>query len=151
MTTPDWRNLLRLDFDYDVYANRLWRSALELNGTEDDRRVFLHILSASEIWISRIEGQTLNSMPVVPATEEALVTLYERWLKAIDRFEFNQVIDYARLNGQPMSNTFGHIARHVVNHGTYHRGQMRQLFGSLQLEYPETDFILFAQTFSEEG
>ena len=36
------------------------------------------------------------------------------------------------------------IFRHVVNHGTYHRGQVASKLKRLGVEQPATDFIYFA-------
>jgi uncharacterized damage-inducible protein DinB len=107
-------------------------------------RVFNHILAASTVWVTRLEGESLTAMPEVPFAEESLVDLHRRWLRAVDQYEFDQVVDYRNTRGEPFSSTFVDIARHAANHGTYHRGQLRSMFGGRGAEFPETDFIGFS-------
>jgi uncharacterized damage-inducible protein DinB len=129
---------------YDHWANGLWLSPVIQFGEDSDRKVFGHILAASEVWVQRTQGVSLPAMPEVPLTKEALDSLLERWTAVVVGQDIEAEIAYRSTKGQPFSNALGDVLRHVLNHGTYHRGQLRESFGRRNLEFPETDFILYA-------
>jgi uncharacterized damage-inducible protein DinB len=133
-------------FDYDLWANRRWVESLAAqNWQEPERKVFVHILGASTIWITRIEGESLPAIPEPEPTEETLQNLRARWHKALTAIDPNHVIHFKRTNGDANSLPLEAIATHVINHGTYHRGEMRGLARAAgRDDFPETDFALFA-------
>ncbi len=143
MKNPDWRHLLTEAINYDLYANRLWLPSVVTSELTEATIVYKHILGASKIWVTRLGGTSLPAMPDVDLTDSALAELHGKWIDAVSKFEFDEVIHYRNLAGEPYSRAFGDIARHVLNHATYHRGQIRSLFGVCGLEFPETDFIRF--------
>ena len=42
-----------------------------------------------------------------------------------------RVIEYRAMNGSPGSSQIGQMVQHVVNHGSYHRGQLTTMFRQL--------------------
>jgi uncharacterized damage-inducible protein DinB len=55
-----------------------------------------------------------------------------------------QVIEYTLLNGQPGASVFWQMAQHVVNHASYHRGQVVTLLRQLGAAPPKPmDMIAF--------
>jgi len=53
-----------------------------------------------------------------------------------------RVIRYTRPDGSAAAFPFAHMIQHLVNHGTYHRGQLTMLLRQLGAEPPEgTDMI----------
>jgi len=144
MESPTWQAILKENFHYDHFANSAWLSPILAEENEEATKVFKHILAASQIWVTRLDGVSLSKMPDVAVSLESLDSLRDRWLAAANRIDYLTPIDYRNTMGQPYTRTFGDIARHAMNHGTYHRGQIRQIFGSQGLEFPETDYISFA-------
>lgn len=133
-------------FEYDLWANRHWSAYLAGRGwPEPESTVFRHILSASTIWLLRLEGESPASMPL-PATDDAtMVDLYDRWLHVVTSRDLEEVIHYKRMNGEALSSRIGEIARHVANHATYHRGEIRGLCRAAGIDdFPETDYIRFS-------
>jgi uncharacterized damage-inducible protein DinB len=47
------------------------------------------------------------------------------------------------LDGQPFAHPLGKLMRHVVNHSTYHRGQLATQLRQLGQTPPNTDFTRF--------
>lgn len=133
---------LQRAFRYDLWANRQW-APLAMKASEAGapearlHEVFAHIVWAQRVWLSRVgvevdgEGDTL------------LAALNEGWLSVLASRSTDEVIHYRNLKGLPFDRPLGDIAFHVTNHGTYHRGQLREIAGRLGLEYPETDFALW--------
>ena len=130
--------------DYDLYANRLWLPAVLSKAEGPERAIFHHLLSASRIWLMRSNGISPTEAPSVELSEDGLLRIHDEWARAVATFEYGHEVHYRSLRGDPGSCSFGDIARHVMNHGTYHRGQLGALFGAAGLDLPETDFISFA-------
>lgn len=140
---PDWEDRRR-DFDYDLWANRKWLECLTGKGlVSPDVAIFRHLLGAQQIWLSRVQGASPTAFPDIEPSDQEMVRLSEGWKAALDGED--RTIHYTRLNGQALSMRLSDIAHHVVNHGTYHRGELRGLCRARgDEEFPETDFGGFA-------
>lgn len=136
--------LVRL-FDYDLWANRAWLGYLSARGWPDTETAVLgHVLAASAVWLSRLEGESPAAMPMPAVDEATLAALHGRWTGELARRALTEVVNYRRFNGDRTESEVGDIARHVVNHGTYHRGELRGLCRACGDEsFPETDYIRF--------
>ena len=144
MESPTWQFIFKESIDYDHYANSAWLEPILAQGCEESTKVFKHILAANEIWLIRLEGNSPPQMPDLEISAEVLASSKIRWLAAIDKYAYSDQISYLNTKGEPYTRTFGDIIRHAMNHSTYHRGQIRQIFGSRGVEFPDTDFLLFS-------
>lgn len=54
-----------------------------------------------------------------------------------------RIISYRNLSGQPFSDPLNNLLRHVVNHSTYHRGQVATQMSQLGVKPPSTDLIVY--------
>jgi uncharacterized damage-inducible protein DinB len=142
---PDWSTVLER-FDYDLWGNRLWLENLQSKGMpEPDAAIFRHILAASSIWLSRCKGDSPSSMPVVPADVENLTRLVSGWKTLLSAETDDRIVEYRRTTGEPLSSGLFRIVQHVLNHGTYHRGELRGLCRARgDVDFPETDLIAFS-------
>jgi uncharacterized damage-inducible protein DinB len=53
-------------------------------------------------------------------------------------------LSYQHMNGQPDSSIFWHMLQHVVNHGSYHRGQVTTMLRQIGASPPKSmDLIAF--------
>ena len=131
-------------FEYDLWATLQWLAWLQERGTpEVESAVLRHLLGAQEVWLARCSGVQLTSFPVPELSEETARRLSKGWIDVVEAGD-DRVIDYQRFNGEPHRHRLFHIARHVLNHGTYHRGELR---GICRMrgddDFPETDLIRF--------
>jgi uncharacterized damage-inducible protein DinB len=145
MDPSSWQRLVRESFEYDKYANFIWLPFIVGVALPEEKQIFNHILAASTVWVARMDGVSLNAMPEVAIHEDSIIDLHQRWMQAIVRYKFDDLISYRNTRGDPFESTFGDITRHVTTHGTYHRGQIREKFGARGANFPETDFIQFAR------
>lgn len=131
------RDFLIEGLEYDLWANQKWSPmAGQLAQVEP---ILRHVLRSQRIWLERCLGE--ESMRAWPeALDDALKAANEDWIELIRISDPEAFVTYER-NGNAHFETIEQIARHVINHGTYHRGQLRGLAEGL--EFPETDFILF--------
>jgi|GEM_PF-46799 len=141
--------LLRDLFIYDYRANSAF-AALPL--PEGALRLFGHILGAQRVWWERIRQQPAGatSWPGLSIGEcrELMETMHDRWsgyLSEISQEKLGETISYTNLQGNPAEAVPGDILMHVVNHGTYHRGQMAQMLRRHGMNPPRTDYIAYAQ------
>lgn len=132
-------------FRFDLWANRKWLECLNRRPMDSpDRAIFAHLLSAQQVWLSRCNGLSVESFPSIEATDEELLRLHSGWIDVAQRLAHDPVIEYRRMNGEALTSTFREIALHVINHGTYHRGELRGLCRARgDDDFPETDRIGF--------
>jgi uncharacterized damage-inducible protein DinB len=53
---------------------------------------------------------------------------------------------FTLFNGTEDSQPLDVMVRHVVNHSTYHRGQIAAFIRQFGIKPPQTDYIAFART-----
>ena len=117
------------------------------------QKTLLHIWDSQVIWIKRMEGTSLGTFPsdkfsgtkqdILEGLISSSVTLDEL-ANATDEEAMNEPIQYATLKGDRMSSMRYRIYSHVINHGSYHRGQLVTMFRQVGVtEPPSTDLIFF--------
>ena len=106
-----------------------------------------HTLNAQEIWNYRVLQKPVNTKvwDIRPLDKLKDINNYnlETSILIIDNYDFEKVIDYINSKGERFSNTVRDILFHVINHSTYHRGQIAtdcKLNGMIPLV---TDYIFY--------
>lgn len=101
-----------------------------------------HVLGAQKIWLLRVNGESPTTLDLPTLAE--IEDWNDRWVAALANADLTRRIDYRRTTGEALSSTVGEIALHVINHGTYHRGEIRGRMGARGFQgFPETDRIRF--------
>jgi uncharacterized damage-inducible protein DinB len=116
------------------------------------RATVAHHAGALRAWGTRFEGGVVTALPSeseVPDTGTALrlvVEGYETLVREAGRAgeELNQIFTYRSIRGFMVSLPRWALLRHVVNHGTYHRGQIANMMRQVGAAPPSTDFFLWA-------
>lgn len=96
-------------------------------------KTILHIWDAEIAWFKRLHGISITEWPSkdFKGDTKAMLTGWQQ--SGIDFKEYVESqgpdylakqIDYKNTAGKPFSNTVEEIIYHVVNHGTFHRGQI---------------------------
>ncbi|RYG23283.1 hypothetical protein EON82_14510 [bacterium] len=140
-------------FRYDLWANErwlplvpaaldridapLWPEAMPTDPQARLEEIFAHLLRAQRTWLERL-GPNVHA-----EGEHWLTDLHRAWLEILERRDPDERIQYRNLKGMPFENSVRGIALHVINHGTYHRGQLSALATSMGIEAPETDLFLW--------
>ena len=68
---------------------------------------------------------------------------YLDWAESQSMESFSERIKFNFVTGQPGEMTRGGIFLHIVNHKTYHRGWVSQMFFDFGMQPPETDLCVF--------
>ena len=64
-------------------------------------------------------------------------------MRILDTIELSQPVQYVTGKGQTFSNSLHEILFQVINHSTYHRGQIATEFRQSGLEPLLTDYIFY--------
>lgn len=139
-------NYIRRGMEYSKWANQQWLDCLvRTNAGEEDRQIFQHILASTKVWALRCHGISVTEMPKPELTHETINEVHKMWMDILDGRDLEEVIDYKRTTGEPFQMSISWIAQHVINHGTYHRGELRGLRRARgDDDFPDTDIAGYA-------
>ena len=150
-------------FDYNRWANQRMIDVVATLSDEQFtrdlkssfpsvRETLVHMLSADWVWLSRWLGSSPSAFPT-DWDVSTLAAIRARWAELEQqRSEFldgltpdalTRELAYRNIKGEPFSNPLGHLLRHVINHSTYHRGQLTTMVRQLGVTPPTTDLIVF--------
>jgi uncharacterized damage-inducible protein DinB len=137
-------------FVYNHHCNQQLTSAfLELDHVLPEKASLLysHILNAHHIWNCRIQLQepALGVWDKHPSKAFAGLDTgnYETSLRLLEEYDLNQVVHYTTSKGDPFKNTIRDILFHIINHSTYHRGQIATQFKQNGVDPLITDYIFY--------
>lgn len=142
-----WATFRLLDFSLTIPEPDLTRDLHNSHG--GILKTFQHIYYADRVWLSRMEA---NPVPAFedPTPGPSLATLKATWPDLLHRFQLwastqdpNRVMHFHNVKGEAYSKTVFHIVSHVVNHGTYHRGQIAAMLRQTGHVPPSTDLIYY--------
>ena len=155
---------VRLLVDYNYWARDRMLEAVGRLGVEQYTRdlgnsfrsvrdTLVHLYSAEWVWHSRWIGQSPTAMISMDAFAD-LHALRAAWadmeakirafVDGIGEDGLIRVYEYTLMNGTPASTVFWQMLQHVVNHGTYHRGQVTTMLRQLGAAPPKSlDLIAF--------
>ncbi len=154
---------IRVLYDYNSWANRrVLDSAAMLSADQfikplsssfsSVRDTLAHIWGAEWIWLERFQGRSPSSLPAVAQFDD-ISTLRSRWqedetrldkfVSALTQEDLNKIRQYRTLNFGQYKNPLWQSMQHLVNHSTYHRGQVATLIRQLNGKPILTDLIHF--------
>jgi uncharacterized damage-inducible protein DinB len=123
------------------------------NSFRSVRDTLSHLQGSEWVWLSRFQGASpSNRLPHERFPDLAAVRAgwadTEAGLRAfvggLDAAGVERVIEYRMLNGEPGASRVSYMVQHLVNHGTYHRGQVTTMLRQLGAAPPESlDLITF--------
>jgi uncharacterized damage-inducible protein DinB len=154
---------LEILVDFHYWATRHILAATEVltpdqftrdlgNSFPSVRDTLAHLYGADWIWCSRWEGESPAAMPDAQTFPD-VASLRHAWdahepkvraaLKRFGEVGVDRHFEYVRF-GVRQSQPFAHTLQHLVNHGTYHRGQVVTMLRQLGAAAPQaTDLIAF--------
>lgn len=150
-------------FAYDAWANaRVFDAAEALTADQlgaaaassfpSVRATLGHLVSAEWIWLRRWQGE---SPSVIPAWADgaSLAELRSRlaavqaerdgYFASLGDADLARVVEYRNIAGETHAEPLAGLVRHVVNHSTYHRGQVTTQLRQIGVPPPATDLVVF--------
>ena len=159
---------VRLIYDYNTWANtRTMEACAALTDEQFTRDLgssfrsvrdtLAHLLAAGSFWLQRWQGRSSQ----VPGDFERFTNLasVRTWGESVDRdlhqfvervsaADLDRILEYRTTEGELTARYFWQMLPHVVNHGSYHRGQITTMLRQLGTKALATDLIVY---FREEG
>jgi uncharacterized damage-inducible protein DinB len=117
------------------------------------RDTVVHMYSAEWAWHSRWRGHS-PSAHLAPESFPDVATVRSAWAElepqvrefvaGLDEAGRERVFDYFGFNGGAQRSVFWHMVQHVVNHASYHRGQVTTMLRQSGAAAPKgMDMIAF--------
>jgi len=150
--------------DYNIWANdRLFDATMALSDEAHRAEMvssfgsiyltWLHIWSGQYVWMQRILGQDISQRPMkhfkgtMDELREGLQASARQWRDWVEGASVEQLMQSFEVHGTSgRSATFipKNLAMQVMNHGTYHRGQIVTMLRQQgATEIPSTDWAQF--------
>ena len=116
------------------------------------RATFVHLASATDAWAERFSGReaprlaTIEELPGFEDAARVLLTAEEkhgRLLRALTPARLAGPFTWKNLKGEAKTAPFWVVVRHVVNHQTYHRGQISAMVRRLGHTPKSTDMVVW--------
>jgi len=149
---PDLVSLCRLQLDFMRWADELMLAAVASN-MPDQIGTLQHIYLAEKVWLARIRGQKdivitdLEAPPDLAALQEAWPLMHRSWLDwASVLHDAETVIPHRNAAGVEFRMPAWQVVLHLVNHGSFHRGQVATMLRSNGFVPPTTDLIVYYRT-----
>lgn len=139
---------------YNDWANhRVLATLTEAGDQKEATKLFSHLISAQIIWLNRIKDLPTSPFPLweeYKLTELSTMTRESttNWLNYIKEHRMNtfeEMIFYTTTKGDKKESTIREIITHVINHSTYHRGQIANILRQNNIEPPVTDYIAYCR------
>jgi uncharacterized damage-inducible protein DinB len=154
---------IRLLYDYNAWANHRELDAASALTPEQFvkplgssfssvRDTLAHICGAEWIWLERFQGRSPSSLPDttqftdVPGLRAHWAELEDRLLtfvRGLTQTNLDRVLEYKTLKFGVYKNPLWQSLQHVVNHGTYHRGQVTTMLRQHGAQPILTDLMHF--------
>ena len=159
---------MKIEDLFDLYAYNSWandrvRISIEVltqHAFEQDlggsfgsiQGTITHLVSAQWAWLRRWQGnspsQSLQQAQFsTPKKGNSLWLEVDldliNYLKGLDNEIIQRTFIYETLEGKKLSNLFWQAMLHVLNHSTYHRGQIAILLRQVQATPKSTDLIRY--------
>jgi uncharacterized damage-inducible protein DinB len=120
------------------------------------RDTLLHLLMAEWVWLERWQhDRSVSKDDVKEFSAEALPTLDDirrrwmgvendmrRYLSTLTEETMSEPLTYVNFKGETWTYPRWHTLFHLINHQSYHRGQMTTLLRQLGVAAPQVDFLV---------
>lgn len=150
-------------YEFNVWANARVVEALRSipesdyekeqgGGWPSLRAAFVHIAGATDAWAERFAGRDATTLPTIrelPTLDDAVRVLlaaqekHARLLPTYDAARLAGPFSWKNLRGETKTAPFWTVVRHVVNHQTYHRGQISSMLRRLGHAPKATDMVVW--------
>jgi uncharacterized damage-inducible protein DinB len=137
-------------FEYNRFCNESYINAFSAAASEipaRSQKLFSHVINAHNIWNHRINGSVAGrgvwDLQKVTEFEKYDSENYQSTLAILDAGVFEKPVTYINSKGMQYTNPVREILFHVINHSTYHRGQVAADLKANGIQPPVTDYIFY--------
>ena len=154
---------IRTLYEFNYWAKaRIMRVVETLSGEQFTKNLgsshggihetLVHIVGAEHIWLSRWIGQPVFKL-LDPNDYLTIPTVRQKWdeveqgmsqfVSNLTEENLSALVTYKTTEGKQFSNPLWQMMHHLVNHSTYHRGQIVTMLRQLGVKPIGTDLITF--------
>jgi uncharacterized damage-inducible protein DinB len=121
------------------------------------RELLRHVLGAEEVWVQRLHGHspagfpdltTCNAVSDFQVVWDAVQAEQHAFISDLGIERREATISYINFRGEAWAYPLTAVLLHLVNHGTYHRGQLAHVLRQLGQTPPSTDYLVFVDQFA---
>lgn len=115
-----------------------------------------HVYLAELVWFTRVRGinpnariADLESPPDLTALGQVWPALHHGWIhwsQTLSTDDWSKPLILRNSQGQEFPLPHWQMVMHVVNHGSYHRGQVATMLRQAGIKPPGTDLVTFYRT-----
>jgi uncharacterized damage-inducible protein DinB len=111
-----------------------------------------HMLGAEWVWLRRWHGESptrwpahwdLSTFDALRARWRELEDEQRAFVDALTDERLSDALEYRTFDGTPFTSPLWQMLRHVVNHATYHRGQVTYILRQLGAKPASSDLIYY--------
>ena len=143
-------------YQYNAWANQRVIECLDRQQVKDEKIlcIFGHLVCAQLIWFNRLKGLPKSSLQLwgnysVFELKSIAEEASRSWLGFIaEEDQFDRVLKYTNYVGDYYETNIRDLMTHLVNHCTYHRGQVAVLLREKRFEPVNTDFVTYDRIIS---
>jgi len=145
----DWANALILNALVEVPAEQYLAEGKSSHGGLHGTAV--HLIGAEKIWLDRWLGDAgakinpaeLTSLQAVRALWDEVRRKRDAFLASLSEAKIRETFTAHTSTGGTYVNPYWQTFQHLVNHSSYHRGQIVTLLRQIGVKPPATDLIRF--------
>jgi len=155
--------LLAQHFEYSLWASLKVLEVAEKLSTdvvEKDRGnsfggilgTLTHVFQADRIWWKRFTGQPYSGLAIEGEVLDlaalkrewpAVMQGFVDWIRSQEAGDLEQRLEWRNLKGEEKNEVKYKLLLHVVNHGTYHRGQVITMIKQAGGDVVSTDLLFY--------
>lgn len=108
--------------------------------------VVKHLFDVDQTWYSRLNGdyqRADHDLDSIPNALTAFDILHNEIAGYVRTHDAQSVVHYRNSKGEEFANRLEEIVHHLVNHGTYHRGNIAAMLRQLGQTGVSTDYIIY--------
>ncbi|MES1262209.1 MAG: DinB family protein [Acidobacteriota bacterium] len=146
---PDFADICRRQLEFLQWADELMLAAVAEH-MPGEIVTLRHIYCAEAVWLGRVQGQQnlalgdVDAPPDVATLQRAWPKIHRGWLDwAASVADWNAVVPHRNSKGEEFRTPAWQVTLHLVNHGSYHRGQVAAMLRAAGFAPPATDLIVY--------
>jgi uncharacterized damage-inducible protein DinB len=114
-----------------------------------------HIYQADSIWLDRLMGAPTSDLSKYEPSSDfsewiPLLDRYVKWAEGLTPSDWDRIVAYRNVKGESLRTPVWQIVLHLVNHASYHRGQITTLLRQISCAPVGTDLITYYRSLSVE-
>ncbi len=156
-------DLAQWHFQYNRWANgRTLEAVRQLTNEEANRYLYTshhgvlgtldHIYRADRIWMNRLQGgpaltlKDFENQKTLDSLEKIWLPILDQWRDWVATADLDSTLNYHNLAGKAASIKLWQMVLHLVNHSSYHRGQVTTMLRQLGHIPVQTDISVYVMT-----